>query len=171
MPKGRPGHPPVVLSCVYALCAQSCTQCVHSCVYTLGTQSFFVDTAYTLLYIWLCTQSTSVGTYYIYNCYYVHRNFVYPYSIYGCIHTRCPCCGGGAGTDSISVLGNMTPIVKSVPINQVIPSNSISPFYHKGYSQGGVPYSLETCVSIVCEHTFVLSQLRVCCRHLTSLPL
>ena len=30
---------------------------------------------------------------------------------------------------------------------------------------------LETCVSIVCEHTFVLSQLRVCCRHLTSLPL
>ena len=94
---------------------------------------------------------------------------MYPYSVHSCIRTCCPCFGGGAGTDSISTLGNVTPIVKSVPINQVIPSNSISTFYHKGYSQGGVPYSLEICVSIVCEHKFLLSQLRVCCRHLTSL--
>ena len=132
MPKGRPGHQPVVLSCVYTLCTQKflCGHYIYTVVYMIEYPKYLCGH---ILHIQLLlyTQELCVPIFYIQ------------------LHTYCLCCRGGAGTDSISTLGNMTPIVKSVPTNQVIPSSSISTFYHKRYSQGRVPYSLETCVSIM----------------------
>ena len=77
--------------------------CIQLCICIVYTNSF-ADTHYihSCVYNILCTQSC----------------FVYPYSIHSCIHRCCPPWGGGVWADSISPLDNVTPIVKSVPINQ-----------------------------------------------------
>lgn len=142
IPEGWPWHPPGVLSCIYALCTQSSfgeTQYVHRCVYVLCTQSSFVETVCTLLSISIVYSNFFVDTQHVYSCvcivytnsfadtHYIHSCvyilcpqscFVYPYSIHSCIHRCCPPWGGGAWADSISPLDNVTPIVKSVPVNQ-----------------------------------------------------
>lgn len=82
------------------------------------------------LYVCVCvggvggwyTQGSEVDIYYVHSCVYTLRTpsfFVYTYYIHSCYISAVSL--GGCLASSISLLNHRTPIVKSVPINQVTP--------------------------------------------------
>lgn len=75
------------------------------------------------------TQGSEVDIYYVHSCVYTLRTpsfFVYTYYIHSCYISAVSL--GGCLASSISLLNHRTPIVKSVPINQVTPIYQINPF-------------------------------------------